>query len=137
MSTDAPQGASGDDPDAHLAIVSMFHDPDENSDTMASIPRGRAQAAAVGMSHFDGRAKRNASIVRYWDQYLRLTRSEEKWGSEQMANVAAKRAAGPADALAGLLGNQAPAGASDQGSSGFLSGGGNNGNGSSPPQVSR
>lgn len=94
----------GGDPDAHFKVVSLFHDPNENSDTMAWIPKGAAQRLAVGVSHFDGRAKRNASILRYWDNYLRATRSEEGQGSKQMAAVAQQRVAGPANVMDGILG---------------------------------
>lgn len=93
------------DADTHHKIVSMFHDPGENSDTMAWIPKSQARAIGVGVSHFDGRAKRNASILRYWDNVLRLTRSEEGQGSNQMASVAGRPVAPAAqsaiEALAG------------------------------------
>lgn len=88
MSSDRKPGEV--DADTHHKIVSMFHDPGDNADTMAWIPKGAAQRMAIGVSHFDGRARRNAPILRFWDAYLRGTRSEDGQGSNQMAQVAGR-----------------------------------------------
>lgn len=98
-------GANGaPDGDSNFRVVKLFHDPAKNSDTMARVSKGEARRIAVGMMHFDGRAKRNAPMVRFYDAYLRLTRSEEGWGSDQAANVARGQAPAAASLLDQLLG---------------------------------
>ncbi len=100
-------GPSEVDGDAHHKIVNGFRDPNDAWRTMAWLDQHDEHIKwAIHNTRFEGRAKRNAPLLRFAEEYAQYTRAVDGRGSQQAAHVAAMRVAASEGAFEKLIGRE-------------------------------